>query len=235
MGPSQTQEVGNYWQHMQTRLDVLGSRQKETYQNLHQMRQDWFKKKDKPEPPEPPEPGPPEPPEPLANYTHLSDLLAAEKWKEADIETTRVLLELADRQTNGWLRVKDIDVLPCPDLKQIDKLWIEYSKGQFGLSLQQQIWSQVGGQLGKFDNNIFYKFCDRVGWRKNNEWLKNEELEFTSDAPEGHLPSLFFTNPNNPGGWFGLRKDSFNHLLPRLSACLSSSFNGNTYAQRLKN
>jgi hypothetical protein len=38
------------------------------------------------------------------NYSRLQQLLAAGKWKEADQETDKVMLQVAGREREGWLR-----------------------------------------------------------------------------------------------------------------------------------
>jgi hypothetical protein len=48
-----------------------------------------------------------------ANYTQLRDLLADGKWQEADEETRRVMLKVADRDNEGWLNEDSIRKLPC--------------------------------------------------------------------------------------------------------------------------
>ncbi len=156
-----------------------------------------------------------------AIYNHLENFLVTHKWEEADRETLRVFLKLSDRleEENPWLRPQDIKKLPCSCLKTIDRLWTKHSNNRFGFSVQRKIWQQVGGQLNQFNGPIFYKFGDRVGWRKQKQWLKRDELEFTLSASAGHLPS--FTDPNASGREVGSRKDSFTSFLPRLNDCLS--------------
>ena len=34
---------------------------------------------------------------------------------------------------------------PCQDLGTIDKLWVEYSDGKFGFSVQKKIYQDLGG------------------------------------------------------------------------------------------
>jgi len=134
------------------------------------------------------------PPEPLISavgidYSHLNQLLAAKKWKEADVETRLLLLKIVDREQEGWLRAEDFKTFPCEDLYTIDRLWVDYSKGRFGLSVQKDIWESV---KGKFDNHytIWCRFGDKVGWRVNGNWLTYSELTFNPDlAPLGHLPA----------------------------------------------
>ena len=55
------------------------------------------------------------------DYRQLRDLLKAEKWKEADEETERVMLAVAKREFA--LDVNSIDNFPCEDLRTIDQLW----------------------------------------------------------------------------------------------------------------
>ncbi|ELS01901.1 serine/threonine protein kinase [Xenococcus sp. PCC 7305] len=78
-----------------------------------------------------------------AEYHRLRDLLAAEKWQEADEETTRMMLRTAGRSQEGWFRRQDVN-FSCEYLQTIDQLWSESSQGQFGFSLQKEIWQQNG-------------------------------------------------------------------------------------------
>merc|ERR1739838_983563 len=79
------------------------------------------------------------------NYEKLRDFLAAGKWKEADEETGNCMLKVTKREKEGWLRVEDMDDFPCQDLGTIDQLWLKYSNGKFGFSLQKQIYHGLGG------------------------------------------------------------------------------------------
>ncbi|CBN58386.1 MULTISPECIES: GUN4 domain-containing protein [Kamptonema] len=128
------------------------------------------------------------------DYTKLRDLLAAGKWKEADEETARVMLKVAGREKEGWLDSSSIDNFPCEDLRTIDQLWVKYSNGRFGFSVQKRIYQSLGGTR-QYDSKIWEAFGDRVGWRVNKSWLGYDELKFNTQAPaEGHLPSW--------GGWW---------------------------------
>lgn len=154
----------------------------------------------KPEPtPKPPtrpksEPTPkPKPPEPEvelksakgADYTQLRDLLEAQKWKEADKETSRLMLQVANRTKERWLDVDSINNFPCEDLRTIDQLWVSHSNGHFGFSVQKRIWEECGG---KVDYETERKLGDRVGWRKGGEWMNYSDLNFSMESPLGHLP-----------------------------------------------
>ena len=84
------------------------------------------------------------------DYTRLRDLLKAGEWKEADQETLAVMLKIADREKEGWLNIYSIEQFPCTDLRTIDQLWVRYSNGHFGFSVQKVIWQEVGKKMGCF-------------------------------------------------------------------------------------
>ncbi|MBW4618160.1 MAG: GUN4 domain-containing protein [Cyanosarcina radialis HA8281-LM2] len=122
-----------------------------------------------------------------ADYRPLEDLLSAQKWREADEETRRVMLKVANREKEGWLDATAIDRFPCRDLLTIDRLWVKYSKGRFGFSIQKQVWEGVGGQANS-DWETYCRFGDRVGWRVNGNWVNNNNINFDPMGSLGHLP-----------------------------------------------
>jgi hypothetical protein len=123
------------------------------------------------------------------DYRKLRDYLAQGKWKEADEETIRVMLAVAKREKEGWLDEGSIDNFPCEDLRTIDQLWVKYSDGRFGFSVQKRIYQSLGGTRG-YNSDIWKKFGDKVGWRKGGDWLYYTDITFDKKAPEGHLPYL---------------------------------------------
>ncbi|OBQ22209.1 MAG: serine/threonine protein kinase [Anabaena sp. WA113] len=127
------------------------------------------------------------------DYRQLCDLLAAEKWKEADEETTRVMLAVANknRLRKSWLNVDSIDNFPCEDLRSIDQLWVKYSDGRFGFSVQKKIYQSLGGTRS-YDEKMWQAFGDKVGWRHQGIWLYYNSINYEKygkKAPEGHLPA----------------------------------------------
>ena len=122
-------------------------------------------------------------------YQQLDALLAAGKWKEADQETAKVMVEVAHRTEESWLDVASIDNFPCEDLRAIDGLWVKYSNGRFGFSVQKRIYQSLGSLTRGYNEQVWNNFGDRVGWRKGGSWLYYEDITFNNKAPEGHLPS----------------------------------------------
>ncbi|HBB33737.1 MAG TPA: serine/threonine protein kinase [Cyanobacteria bacterium UBA8803] len=115
------------------------------------------------------------------DYRKLQQLLAHHKWQQADEETWIVICQASGKTPGYYLKNSDIKELPCEDLRTIDQLWVKYSQGRFGLTIQAQIYQETEGD--------YPKFCDRVGWPVHNPNVLDPVLKFDLTAPIGHLPS----------------------------------------------
>ena len=83
-----------------------------------------------------------------ASTNTLRDLLAAGKWREANGETDR-LIEVTTHRAMGQAKFNTYDFsrlnfqgygyIPCHILRTIDQLWVQYSDGHFGFSIQLTI------------------------------------------------------------------------------------------------
>ena len=144
-------------------------------------------------------PSPQPPPQPVklisVDYSQLVRLLASRKWREADEETLNKMLEAAGRIEDGWLRREDIERFPCEDLRTIDRLWVQYSNGRFGFSVQKGIYHSRGGTT-EYDEKIWESFGFWVGWRVKNKWLNYGSIN--SDTP-GAFPARW----SDEGRWWG--------------------------------
>lgn len=142
--------------------------------------------------------------EPISEeFIKLRDLLAEGKWKEADKENTWLMLQLGDKRRKGYLNKEDCEKFPREELRTIDQLWLKYSDGKFGFSVQKQIYLEVGGRLNYPEWKSYEKMSDRIGWRvkrlkkgflglvnkQETEWLSYSDLSFNINAPQGHLPA----------------------------------------------
>ncbi|AFZ04017.1 serine/threonine-protein kinase [Calothrix sp. PCC 6303] len=122
------------------------------------------------------------------DYTNLSDLLKAQNWREADEETGRLMLKVANQKREGYLGVESINNFPCADLRTIDQLWVKYSNGRFGFSVQKRIYQSLGG-TEEYNDKIWNAFGDRIGWKRGKKWVYYSDITFSlSQAPEAHLP-----------------------------------------------
>ena len=121
-------------------------------------------------------------------YSELEKHLAAGQWQKADLQTNRIMLKVARREREGWLNTPSIQNFSCSDFRRLDELWLKYSDGQFGFSVQKPIYLETGNQLGEYNPIAYRQFGDRVGWRENGYWKSYGDLTFARRAPQGHFP-----------------------------------------------
>jgi hypothetical protein len=124
-------------------------------------------------------------------YQELETYLKNGQWREADQETNYLMLQIAGKEADQSLEVEDIENFSCEDLRTIDKLWVDYSKGKFGFSVQKKVWMDCGGIPGEYDWKVYEKFADQVGWRRSEYWLSYDKLTFLLEGSKyAHLPRL---------------------------------------------
>ncbi len=128
------------------------------------------------------------------DYTQLRDFLAESEWEKADQETVKVMLKAAGREKQGWLNVESIDNFPCEDLRTINHLWLHYSDGKFGFSVQKKIYESLGGTK-KYNKNVWQDFCVHIGWGLEGEGGDSDYdlpiLVFSKiKTSKAHLPGL---------------------------------------------
>jgi serine/threonine protein kinase len=118
-------------------------------------------------------------------YDRLIELLAAQKWDLADEETYDLILKRSNRVKEGWLDYPATQHLSCEFLQAIDRLWLDYSNGRFGFSVQRKIWQELGG---KIDYSTECILGEHLGWRVKDKWLDRKSLNFSLAASCGHFP-----------------------------------------------
>ncbi len=117
------------------------------------------------------------------DYSDLQSFLENKEWKRANEETVRLLLQASGRalfgsldggrESMGTLGDRDVLDLPCKDLCTVDDLWLKYSGGRFGFSVQLKVFQEEGD---------WERFTERVGW------YSRDEIIFSLSSPRGHLP-----------------------------------------------
>ena len=114
-----------------------------------------------------------------------SSLGQAGNWELADNEHRRLLCELAgeEAEERKWVYFTEIASIPVQDLQMLDKLWMTYSKGRYGFSVQKKIWKGVKCRWADFFKKIDWVQGDNNAYRK---WP--EEFKWEESAAEGHLP-----------------------------------------------
>lgn len=108
-------------------------------------------------------------------YAQIEDYLKKKDWSAADNLTGNLILNIAQREKQGFLDYEQINTFSCPNLQKIDKLWVNADK-RFGFSVQKEIWIKTGNRLArkledwrmrlwtKLDVENYLRFAKTVGW-----------------------------------------------------------------------
>ena len=111
-------------------------------------------------------------------YHQLKQELAKEEWQKANETTKSLMFKISNQEQTGSLSQDIIQKIPSRDVRVINNVWVQYSRGRFGFTVQQKL----------RQHNNYQDFLVQIGWRNNDSWLKYEKLDFTTNAPQGHLP-----------------------------------------------
>ncbi len=127
------------------------------------------------------------------NIDRLDELLSQSNWKEADEETKSIILTIS--QASSVLNEQAIYRLSCQTLSHINQSWKNKSEGRFGFAIQVQKWKNLFGSKFEPTNENFETFATELGWRYRGVFLHNNQINYSSSAPPGHLPRAFLDEP----------------------------------------
>ncbi|ELS04007.1 GUN4-like protein [Xenococcus sp. PCC 7305] len=147
-------------------------------------------------------------------YGKLRELLEAGKFREADLETTRVMVEITGKPDQEAITPEDMKRFPCNALMVIDQLWQKYSNDRFGFSVQLSIYQDLGGTMDTIrsqDNKYLRSTSEKVGWRVDNKLIEYDDFDFSLNAAVGAFPGNWWNSP------YGAKMANF--FLARLIAC----------------
>lgn len=150
----------------------------------------------------------------IERYQKLQTLLEAGNLKEADEETVSVILQEAGESNRENLTPDEIKRFPCSVLRVIDRLWLKYTGGRFGFSIQLKQYRRVGGTLESAiaqDLEMLKRLGDRLGWRENGIWKTSEQAQYSVEDPVGCYPVIWWDSP------YGAKMVNF--FLIRLFTC----------------
>ena len=123
------------------------------------------------------------------NYSRLRELLWKTQWAAADQETERLILSVVSQDMQP-IDASAFAKFPCVDLHTLDALWSRYSQGRFGFIAQHRIFVQQAVQGGDFLTTIGWKDAIGIGGVDLLTLRKAyRDLQFTLEAPVGHLPT----------------------------------------------
>ena len=119
------------------------------------------------------------------NYEPLQRSLLEEKYEEADRFTTAALRKLAGpaAEDRGYVYFSEVDQIPSEDLISLDRLWVAFSKGKFGFSVQARLLNTLSGR--------YEMLWPKIGWKNDGVWTRYpNSFNWTINAPEGHMPLI---------------------------------------------
>jgi len=135
----------------------------------------------------------------------LEDYLQQEKWREADEETAWIfyLVMILEESENWW---KLYEKFPSQTLNKIDQLWVKYSEGNFGFSIQKRIWESVKETPGtglstwlNFGKQVEWLVVETITHRKQKWRGRNyNTLSCTKESASGSLPARVWCCPEPP-------------------------------------
>jgi len=113
----------------------------------------------------------------------LQRALAEQRFEDADRLTSTLLRQLAgpQAQQRGYVYYSEVPPIPAVDLQSLDRLWVVYSRGRYGFTVQARLLRSCGGR--------WERLWPRIGWKQAGIWTRYPgSFTWSHEAPEGHLP-----------------------------------------------
>jgi GUN4-like len=124
------------------------------------------------------------------DYVPFATMLAVGDFKGADQFTRDNLIKISGpgsvkRQFVYWTEVKN---LPATDLATMERLWLQFSGGNFGYSVQKRVWDVENANFDNYIRRIGWTTIDNGNERKLKWFGQSEFIYDVEKAPKGHLP-----------------------------------------------
>lgn len=119
------------------------------------------------------------------DFAPLQSHLAHLEFEQADRLTSEILRQLAgpDALRRGYVFYSEVAAMPSLDLESLDRLWLVYSQGRFGFSVQGRLLRACGGQ--------WERLWPRLGWKQDGRWTRYPgSFTWSLSAPDGHMPLI---------------------------------------------
>ena len=119
------------------------------------------------------------------SYGPLQRALANQAFEEADRITSTVLRQLAGptAEQRGYVYYSEVPGMSGTDLQSLDRLWLVYSQGRFGFSVQARL---LKGCQGRWE-----ALWPKLGWKSGGIWTRYPgSFTWSLAAPEGHMPLI---------------------------------------------
>ncbi len=117
------------------------------------------------------------------DYAPMQRALAQQEFEEADRITSEILRQLAGPAAvkRRYVYYSEVADFAAVDLESLDRLWVVYSQGRFGFSVQLRLLRSLAGRWDQL--------WPRLGWKQGGIWTRYPgSFTWSLQAPEGHLP-----------------------------------------------
>lgn len=117
------------------------------------------------------------------DYAPLQRALMAQQFEEADRITSSLLRELAGPEAirRGYVYYSEVPPIASADLDSLDRLWVCYSRGRFGFSVQGKLLRSCSGR--------WELLWPKLAWKDAGRWTRYPgSFQWSIEAPEGHMP-----------------------------------------------
>ena len=117
------------------------------------------------------------------DYAPLQRLLILQDYEQADRLTSEILRQLAGAAAvaRGYVYYSEVPPMPPADLDSLDRLWVCFSRGRFGFSVQGRLLNSLAGRWDRL--------WPRLAWKDGGLWTRYPgSFQWSIEAPEGHMP-----------------------------------------------
>ena len=117
------------------------------------------------------------------DYAPLQCALMRQAFEEADRLTSEHLRQLAGTAAvqRGYVYYSEVPAIAAADLDSLDRLWVVYSQGRFGFSVQRRLLASLEGR--------WERLWPKLGWKTDGVWTRYPgAFTWSLEAPDGHLP-----------------------------------------------
>lgn len=132
---------------------------------------------------------------PTASVERLDTFLAEGELAHADLQTTAIVLEAADRLDEGWTGARHVRGVPAEVLAAVDAVWADHSHGRQGLRAQAAL-----APVHRARHADFLSLSAACGWRSSTDaGVPRSYRVFTEAAGAGPRRGFYPTlrNPQN--------------------------------------
>ncbi len=134
------------------------------------------------------------------------------------------MLQIVGKNKDEKLSLLDRENFSCLELENINQLWVDYSQRRFGFTVEKSIYFDVAkhidesfGKNRKYYKMIWQNFSDAVGWQVQSQAKYYNDMNFSLDAPVGHLPVLWCVKFKVENFGVGVWRETF---FNRVNSCL---------------